>query len=494
MNFHLEPNPFEPVDLNTEPSDWIDSKIDHTMKKKEKFTSSPIRKRVTTIIKLQESNAVEENNCQNEHDESKKDPFFTCVASSYDDTASTLSMSVTSDEKSSEKSDHKERFQPDQEQDANDIYIDSYLAGLEKSTMKTQTNDHSETKNTNRTSPFYDRLAIHETKSISLRRTSSSRSDQTRAKNSSRRLSRDPSPLHERLATQHTYATESKLSCKIPEAKKTVPFFNVVRSESFNGTEVASISMLPNASPSMRPRRDKDPSPLHERLSNHHTLSSIQKQKQLRAQIARARNPPPKPFYTVVAGSSNASTDDVSALTKPSFRTPTPPRTSTRYRNIPIPPAPRYASTKKTVIDELVGNGRARSSTTPRTKKTSTFSSDARRTLQQRRSDLKDKQDALYHRLSRQDTVASSRMKPIPLDGKILSSYEKKKKASETPKRNRSQKNEVYDRLMNRGTKASLRKQMLNANPRYANGQETFSEGCKNFLMRDFKGSTFVRV
>ena len=131
--------------------------------------------------------------------------------------------------------------------------------------------------------------------------------------------------------------------------------------------------------------------------------------------------PPSKiiPFYNVVR----------SAPTKPSFGAPPPtPRTCTsRHRTVPIPPAPRYAS-NNIVKDELISEsgGRAHSGST---------STDSNPRLQELRKVLKDKRDALYHRLSRQDTVSSSKMKPIPLDCKILSRYENEQKAAETPSR-----------------------------------------------------------
>ena len=132
--------------------------------------------------------------------------------------------------------------------------------------------------------------------------------------------------------------------------------------------------------------------------------------------------PPSKiiPFYNVVR----------SAPTKPSFGAPPPtPRTCTsRHRTVPIPPAPRYAS-NNIVKDELISEsgGRAHSGST---------STDSNPRLQELRKVLKDKRDALYHRLSRQDTVSSSKMKPIPLDcQKIGSCYENEQKAAETPSR-----------------------------------------------------------
>ena len=89
-------------------------------------------------------------------------------------------------------------------------------------------------------------------------------------------------------------------------------------------------------------------------------------------------------------------------------------------------------------------------------------------------------------------------MKPIPLHGKLRSPYEKMRRAeaeAEKTRRPKGPKNEeVYSRLISRGTKASIRKQMLNANPRYNSEHETFSEGCKHAWMINFKGSTFVRV
>ena len=166
---------------------------------------------------------------------------------------------------------------------------------------------------------------------MSLRRTASSMNSQGRAKHVSHRQSRISSPFHERLATHHTYATESKLLYKMPPSK-IIPFYNVVRS----------------------------------------------------------------------------------APTKPSFGAPPPtPRTCTsRHRTVPIPPAPRYAS-NNIVKDELISEsgGRAHSGST---------STDSNPRLQEFRKVLKDKRDALYHRLSHQDTVSSSKMKPIPSDCHIM--------------------------------------------------------------------------
>ena len=621
VNFALEPDPFEPVEMNAEyGDDWMKKKDEGKFSLSE-FRPAPIihksSSNTTVYCKAFEDSPQQERERPHAIKQNEKPTFFTCETySSYDDTASTLSMSVTSDEntKSTDKGSKDIVLQPAQGNESENIYYnepeqqtngDSSLFYGSRVVHKTedlrpQTNRSSSpfyekwaVRSTEKfrqdtprnTSRVYDRLAMRETKSASLyrnstrsknsqdkaeltvkrlalprdssplhdrlasqhtyaseswlshrapepkktihfhtvvksdsfngtevgsprgqsplrerlanRRTLSSRSKSSQGKaeltvkrlplsRDSSPLSRDSSPLHDRLASHHTYASESWLSHRAPAPKNTIHFHTVVKSDSFNGTEVGSISMLPNEGPPPRPRRSIPPrgqSPLHERLANHHTLSSIQKQKQPGLQSSiRVRHASPKPFYTVT-GSSNSITDDVSALTKPSFN-PSPPRNSSRFRTVPVPPSPRYSTNREST--------RARPGVprNPSQRKKSTTRGQVRVN--------KDKQDALYHRLSRQDTVASSRMKPIPLHGKLRSPYEKMRRAeaeAEKTRRPKGPKNEeVYSRLISRGTKASIRKQMLNANPRYNSEHETFSEGCKHALMRNFKGSTFVRV
>ena len=538
VNFSMEPNPFEDVDMSIgggeEDTDkWgmnenVNQKklIQHVLSAAYR-PSQNVRRSASaqaTYVKVIEENSQGNSGVPiNRTTVGKKTAYYTCEASSYDDTASTLSMSIGSDEntKSSDQVSKNEVLETSEAVESEEVYYDEpeEEENVESPEFYEERDDVHEPEDlrpqTNRsTSPyyermpesnnetflhdapmsrFYDRLAKQETKSASLRRSSRSQSMHDLSLRRRISVSRDPSPLHERLAQQHTYATESRLSYKAP-VEKTVPFHNVVRSDSFNGTEVASISMLPNEGPPVRPRRmvapPRDGSPLHERLANHHTLSSIQKQKQLVMGSPKVRHSSPKPFYTVVTGSANSITDDVSALTKPSFEPLLP--AFRRHRNVPAPPPPRYSS------------NRARSSAKPRTtsrpapvRSSSQKMKSIPRGQQQKVRGIRNcSQDALYHRLSRQDTVASSRMKPLPLDGKILLPYEKIKRA-EADSSNRLSKgktDEVYNRLSSRGTKASIRKQMMQANPRYNSEHETFSEGCKNALMRNFKGSTFVRV
>jgi hypothetical protein len=525
VNFALEPDPFEPVEMNAEyGDDWMKKKDEGKFSLSE-FRPAPIihksSSNTTVYCKAFEDSPQQERERPHAIKQNEKPTFFTCETySSYDDTASTLSMSVTSDEntKSTDKGSKDIVLQPAQGNESENIYYnepeqktngDSSLFYGSRVVHKTedlrpQTNRSSSpfyekwaVRSTEKfrqdtprnTSRVYDRLAMRETKSASLYRNSTrSKNSQDKAELTVKRLAlpRDSSPLHDRLASHHTYASESWLSHRAPAPKSTIHFHTVVKSDSFNGTEVGSISMLPNEGPPPRPRRSIPPrgqSPLHERLANHHTLSSIQKQKQPGLQSSiRVRHASPKPFYTVT-GSSNSITDDVSALTKPSFN-PSPPRNSSRFRTVPVPPSPRYSTNREST--------RARPGVprNPSQRKKSTTRGQVRVN--------KDKQDALYHRLSRQDTVASSRMKPIPLHGKLRSPYEKMRRAeaeAEKTRRPKGPKNEeVYSRLISRGTKASIRKQMLNANPRYNSEHETFSEGCKHALMRNFKGSTFVRV
>ena len=103
-----------------------------------------------------------------------------------------------------------------------------------------------------------------------------------------------------------------------------------MKSVTDDGTEVASLSMLPNASPNPRPSRVNIPrevSPLHERLANHHRMLSFQKLQQ-KLQMTAERRPSPKSCYTAVAITKSPRTDDVSGLTKLSFRIPTYPESS----------------------------------------------------------------------------------------------------------------------------------------------------------------------
>ncbi len=554
VNFDLDPNPFEPSY-----DQWTNGK-DEEKPDLGTIRSTPLIGRGDSA----KSVFLKVTDCSNPHEQNdrtpviKKNPFFPCETPSLDGTASTLSMSINSDDQTKEstlKSSDNDCPENIEGRESDHIFYDenepkvvaneTISTFYERSVLQEAdffNNPKIKQRSSSPLASFYDRLAAQDTKSSSLRRTSSAKSlddeeelmkkpsvsrenspfheisatesifydrlatqetksstlrraskalslgDEGRERNVQKlSLPKDSSPFHERLAEHHTFATESRLSLKAPQATDSIPFHNVVRNDTFHGTEVASLSMLPDARPAYRIAKQRESSPLHERLSNHHTMSSIQKQKQL----INVRQPSPKPFYTVVAASSGSIGDDISALTKPStFPSPGRGRIASRNRAVPMPPRPRY-STNRGQSDNRVRQGEANSS---QRKKPSIRGQQMRRNAEK-----KSKQDALYHRLSRQDTVASSRMKPLPLAGKLRSPYEKMKKVEadklESMRRTTSSKSDaLYNRLSARGTKSSIRKQMLAANPRYAAKHDTFSEGCKNALMRDFKGSTFVRV
>lgn len=254
----------------------------------------PVRNRMTTTrtSELQEERTIEESSCQNKHDPNKKAAFFTSVASSYDDTVSILSMSITSDGKSSKKSADEVSFQPDQEQNTSDICFDAYLAELEKSpTKKTEMDPPLQTNNRNISSPFYDCLGpVHETtKSIFLRCTASSMNGQTRANYVSRRQSKIPSPFHEWVATQqdksiflhHTASSRSdqtratNASCRLPRDHS--PFHERLatqQTKSMSLRRTASSMNGQGRAKYVSRRQSRIPSPFHERLATHHTYAT----------------------------------------------------------------------------------------------------------------------------------------------------------------------------------------------------------------------------
>ena len=464
---------------------------------------------------------------KHEYEVNEKPQVLSCVSSPSDDTASTFSMSAAtrSDSRMSERTEDDpvkvSESPPVQNRDGGDSYYGEYISrqarGGATTSLKMQKNALPQAKkDLTDPSPLYDRLAVQETASLTLRRANSDCKEvevKVKVEEPVRLPSRGPSPLYERLSTHLTHATASKQSYKA-ETHVSTPFYTFVKSDSFNASqEVSSVSMLPDAYPVQRPHRTHVPTgatTLHERLATHHTHSSMHKKS---PSVSKIRSPSPTPFYTLVTGTCFPCSDDVSAITRPSFKSPartrpqpvdhsshrnaattlTPLRSSTvamRKRSearaqkgitrpvIPVPPRARSSSKSSPTMDAAALKG---------AKKPSRASRSAT-------------QDALFHRLSNQDTIASSRMKPLPVHGKLLSSYEKiqivedemKTSRNTTPSREGNE--NVYDRLMKQGKASSLRKQMLVASTRYNSEHQTFSEGCQTGLMRKFVGSTFVRV
>ena len=254
------------------------------------------------------------------------------------------------------------------------------------------------------------------------------------------------------------------------------PNYAFVRSDSTHISKLSNASPFHSRSRTLSPAMKRAPSPFHERLAERHTVSSARK-----LSTIRARAPYPRPFYNVVIkGSFITGRDDISEITMRQS-TPTKQRNNSIRSNLD-----QHLTIKQTkpfsrrvpLLPPSSQHGRSRA--IPKSK------------LHQKKQEKHLNQDALYRRLASLDTIASSRMKPIPLNQRMLCPYEKAKIAQAERNKSPSRRTEVYTRLISRGNKAAMKKQMFTT--RYGEGHDTFAESRKKSLLRDFKGSTFVRV
>lgn len=276
-------------------------------------------------------------------------------------------------------------------------------------------------------------------------------------RNSRNRQHRASSPVHCRLANH----TTKSFDCRVKERQETpprprspFPFHTVVKSNSFCGTDVSSITRSPRSESKKfenkngrRKLSHRDSSPIHDRLAAKHTKSSVwrmEEQKNMQPRIETS-----SPFYTVVG--SNSSCDSDNSPSTEDYR-----KGRNRITGV-LPPQSSYTRPSKGALKD---NGPKPRNVIPASK-----------------------QDALFYRLSKVDTVSSSKMKSSP-SHLCLTKYEKRLKAEELSKKKGPVRRDdsVYNRLVSQGMKSSLRKLML-GQQRY-NGHETMAEGCRTVLLR----------
>jgi len=463
----------------------------------------------------------EQNNKMDGHEVDTKPLFFsygTTSGVSSDDTASTLSLSA-SDENTKSVSDDdtklsaidgeidaKEveickppRFPSVQNRGSEDMYYGQYLSMQETTSFKMQKEslhkknidqnlEAPKPRRSRASSPFHDLLAGRDTKSLSLRRSQNQCEVFAEEPKKHHQLCRSPSPLHDRLAKHETYATASQRNVKPVPRPAERPFYANIRSAHRADIEVSSISNLPNASPLPArlsppvPAKMRAPSPIYDRLAMSHTVSSASKKSAVKA----VRAPSPRPFYTLVTNGSFTGRDDVSEMSLPK---PTP----TRQRRQSLRSNRDQVDTRTQPGADNAGPRSRRANTIPLSPNGK--SRDVSKVkMEQKKKALKEKQNALYHRLATLDTVSSSRMKPFALKQRYLCPSEKKQIAQAERNKTPIKRTQVYDRLISRGSKAALKMQIRQASTKYEYEHDTFAESCKNMVMRKFEGSTFVRV
>jgi len=351
---------------------------------------------------------------------------------------------------------------------------------------KSVSDDNTKTSATDRaSSPFHDHLVASDTKSVALRRAKNQCDVFAEEPKKHHQLCRSPSPMHERLARHETYATASQRSTKPVPRPAERPFYAFVGSSPRADIKVSSISNLSNSSPlpsRVSPpvhAKMRAPSPIQ--LAMLHTGSSGS----MKSAVKTLRAPSPRPFYTLVTNGSFTGRGDISKMTAPE---PTPTRQARQSFRIQhdevdtrAQPDADDARTRFRLPNPipLSPTGKSRGVSTAK---------------EQKRKALQDKQNALYHRLASLDTVASSRMKPIPLKQRYLFPSEKKQISQAERNKTPIKRNQVYARLISRGSNAAIKMQIHQASTKYENEHDTFAESCENFLMRKFEGSTFVRV
>jgi len=427
------------------------------------------------------------------HRVNEKPQFFNYASTSADGTASTFSSSVSVsssvgtksplDDGAEESEDtfKTPHFPSVQSCGSQDFCYGQYLTKQETAAFKLhkhsiqQSKDDSLPVKTRRpsrlraSSPFHDRLAERETKSLMLRRAQENVTEDTKLC----RIPNDPSPLHERLAKRETFSTASKRNKK-PSFKPTKPpYYTVVKSDCTHISKLTNPSPMNSRTCTSSPTVARRPSPAHER---HHALQPTLSFARKTSRI-KARAPSPRPFYTLVTKGSFTGRDDVSEIT---MRQPTPSRQ--RGNSICSNPDQHLTTKDPRPYSRLYLPPSSKSEMCP-------FGDKPKK--EQKELDMHLKQDALYRRLASLDTIASSRMKAIPLNKRMLCPYERKK-ITEKAERDAllpSGPTEVYTRLISSGNKAAMQKQ------RYSEDyHDTFAKTCKNSLLRKFEGSTFVRV
>ena len=242
--------------------------------------------------------------------------------------------------------------------------------------------------------------------------------------------------------------------------------------------------------------RSRAPSPFYEKLAYQHTKAFAERLRQ-KPSLPTGRQGAIRrvPFYRNVHPSNDfpdGSEVHAPSSIKKRFRFPTPPPSRRRFdkNSADTSRGPRRSSFSSRSIHEILA-----SSTET---KASTFKKGPVKDCEQKQKvthlSLR-KQDALFHRLSKLDTVASARRKPSPSRVRGLTPYELSLKKEEF--RNRKppmkSKSSVHDR-QSMTTVSWRRQQKIETNRRFKSEYETFEEMRKIALMRNFEGSTRVKM
>nr|UAD82344.1 diacylglycerol o-acyltransferase 2 [Chaetoceros muellerii] len=368
---------------------------------------------------------------------------------------------------------------------------------------------------TTRSNSAFERLAEHKTKSYSLRQLASNSMERdTMGYTGGRRLSRDPSPHHERLTRHETISSSMKRVHKsqLKESSNRCPFYTYVNPKTEGNKALHSSDTTPiHSSTKKQPDVDVFPSRVINMGSvpNKHSLqppvssltrsnsSTENKIKSLTLTREQQHFPkqdhiankmsasnqqhyysfkvrevsPMRPFHTLVTPGSFKG-DDISEITDSGMRFTPPPPISSLY-NATLSSASHDDKLVAAAAQLAQQNQPTATSAVPTMSapKDDSLYYNAEM-LKQRRQDLDSKQNALYERLAYQDTVSSSRIKSSPfLKAKLLSNYEKKrieeeKAAKIKARRQRSSSvqppgDQVFERLTAHGIKAALTNQMI---------------------------------
>lgn len=296
-------------------------------------------------------------------------------------------------------------------------------------------------------------------------------SDERRDSVSRRSRIRDPSPLHERLASQETRSSALKRTHKKSQSETSGRIFytyihsgNDLASNSFDCSSTNPKQRSRHSSSAPRSTRSSSTSPrrtLHSRgaqqeLSLQHShsfghLEGVPSAISTSNKWIQVRNPTPtRPFRS----SSHQMRDDVSDISDNDIKF----QANNSYNNfgwyndktiLSRPTSPTFSS--------VLPSGR---------KYVQYFDNEK---LQQRNKDLEDKHNSLYYRLAKQETIASSKMK-LNSHNKdsltLLSPYERRMLAEEMAlKYTRRQKSNaraqskerVFERLINHANEAALK-------------------------------------
>uniref|UniRef100_A0A7S3Q4D9 Uncharacterized protein n=1 Tax=Chaetoceros debilis TaxID=122233 RepID=A0A7S3Q4D9_9STRA len=277
-----------------------------------------------------------------------------------------------------------------------------------------------------------------------------------------RHRSRSSSPFHDRVVSLLCHdATEAE---KIPE-------------------EAAIISTS----------RSRDPSPFYERLASQHTKGFTERLRNKPSLPSEHFTVGRVPFYNNVHPSNDfpdgSEVHVSSSITR--FRLPTPPPSRRRFDKSSVDShrGLRRSSSFSNIHERLASTET----------KASTFKKGLVKDTEQKKEVVHlplRSQDVFFHRLAKLDTVASSRRKPSPSRLRGPTPYEMSLKKEELRNRKPPIKNKssVYDRKSTTGTMSWLRKQKTQANRRFKSEYETFGEMRKTAVMRNFEGSTRVKM